>query len=69
MNPQEHVETVLKRCFEVYPPRGRQHRKFFNNLVKQGGMPKNMANTIVRIIESPNCVYIVKADGTLKILE
>jgi hypothetical protein len=69
MNPQEHVERVLKRCFEVYPPRGRQHRKFFKNLVKQGGMPEKMASMIVSIIENPNCVYIVKSDGTLKILE
>ena len=69
MNPQEHVERVLKRCFEVYPPRERQHRKFFKNLVRQGSMPENIASTIVRIIENPNCVYIVKADGTLKILE
>jgi hypothetical protein len=28
-----------------------------------------MASIIVRIIEDPNCVYIVKSDGTLKILE
>ena len=69
MNPQEHVERVLKRCFEVYQPKGRQHRKFFKNLVKQGSMPENMASMIVKIIENPNCVYIVKTDGTLKILE
>jgi len=68
MNPQLHVETVLKRCFEVYPPRGKEHRKFFNDLVKQGSMHENMASMIVRIIEDPNCVYIVKSDGTLKIL-
>lgn len=67
--PQEHVERVLTRCFEVYPPRGKQHRKFFKNLVKQGSMPESMASMIVRIIENPNCVYIVKADGTLKILD
>lgn len=69
MNPQEHVERVLKRCFEAYPPKGKEHRKFFNNLVNQGSMPEKMASTIVKIIEDPNCVYIVKADGTLKILE
>jgi len=68
MNPQLHVERVLKRCFEVYPPRGKEHRKFFNDLVKQGSMHENMASMIVRIIEDPNCVYIVKSDGTLKIL-
>ena len=68
MNPQLHVERVLKRCFEVYPPRGKEHRKFFNDLVKQGSMHENMASMIVRIIENPNCVYIVKSDGTLKIL-
>jgi hypothetical protein len=67
--PQEHVERVLTRCFEVYPPNGKEHRKFFKNLVKQGSMPENMASMIVRIIENPNCVYIVKADGTLKILD
>jgi hypothetical protein len=66
---QEHVERVLKRCFEVYPPKGRQHRKFFKNLVKEGSMPEKMASMIVRIIENPKCVYIVKADGTLKILD
>jgi hypothetical protein len=69
MNPREHVERVLKRCFEVYPPKGRKHRKFFKNLVKEGSMPEKMASMIVRIIENPNCVYIVKSDGTLKILE
>ncbi len=69
MNPQQHVESVLKRCFEVYPPKGRKHRKFFKNLVSQGSMPESMASMITKIIENPNCVYIVKADGTLKILE
>jgi hypothetical protein len=69
MTPQHHVERVLKRCFEVYPPNGKEHRKFFQNLVKQGGIPENMASIIVRIIEDLNCVYIVKSDGTLKILE
>ena len=67
--PQEHVERVLERCFEVYPPNGRKHRKFFKNLVKEGSMPESMASMITKIIEDPNCVYIVKADGTLKILE
>ena len=32
-------------------------------------MPEKMASMITKIIEDPNCVYIVKADGTLKILE
>ena len=59
----------MKRCFEVYTPNGKEHRKFFQNLVKQGSIPENMASIIVRIIENPNCVYIVKSDGTLKILE
>ena len=67
--PQEHVERVLERCFEVYPPNGRKHRKFFKNLVKEGGMPESMASMITKIIEDPNCVYIVKADGTLKLLD
>ena len=67
--PQEHVERVLTRCFEVYPPKGKEHRKFFKSLVRQGSMPENMASMIVRIIENPNCVYIVKSDGTLKILD
>jgi hypothetical protein len=62
MNPQLHVENVLKRCFEVYPSKGKEHRKFFKNLVKQGSMPENMAGIIVRSIEDPNCVYIVKSD-------
>tara|TARA_R110000851_G_scaffold35690_1_gene93691 strand:- start:1135 stop:1347 length:213 start_codon:yes stop_codon:yes gene_type:complete len=69
MNPQQHVNTVLERCFEVYPPKGKRHRKFFKNLVSKGSMPENMASMITKIIEDPNCVYIVKADGTLKILE
>ena len=69
MNPQQHVNTVLERCFEVYPPNGKGHRKFFKNLVSKGSMPENMASMITKIIEDPNCVYIVKADGTLKILE
>jgi hypothetical protein len=69
MNPQHHVETVLERCFEVYPPKGKEHRKFFKSLVKQGSMPESMAGMIVKIIEDPNCIYVVKADGTLKILE
>jgi len=69
MTPQYQVERVLKRCFEVYPPNGKEHRKFFQNLVNQGSMHENMASIIVRIIENPNCVYIVKSDGTLKILE
>ena len=69
MTPQLHVERVLTRCFEVYSPNGKEHRKFFKNLVKQGSMPENMASMIVRIIEDPNCVYIVKTDGTLKILD
>jgi len=67
--PQQQVERVLTRCFEVYPPKGKEHRNFFKSLVSQGSMPENMASMIVRIIEDPNCVYIVKADGTLKILE
>ena len=67
--PQEHVQNVLKRCFEVYPPKGRKHRKFFKNLVKEGSMPESMASMITKIIENPNCVYIVKTDGTLNILE
>ena len=69
MNPQHHVETVLERCFEVYPPNGKKHRKFFNSLVKKGSMPERMAGVIVKIIEDPNCIYVVKSDGTLKILE
>jgi hypothetical protein len=69
MNQQQHVNTVLERCFEVYPPNGRKHRKFFKNLVKEGSMPESMASMITKIIENPNCVYIVKTDGTLKILE
>ena len=69
MNPQHHVETVLERCFEVYPPKGRKHRRFFKSLVKKGSMPESMASIIVKIIEDPNCIYVVKADGTLKILE
>ena len=68
MNPQHHVETVLERCFEVYPPSGKEHRKFFKNLVQQGSMPESMASMVVKIIENPNCIYVVKADGTLKIL-
>lgn len=66
MNPQQHVETVLKRCFELCP---KKRKMFFNNLVKQGSMPEKMASMITTIIEDPNCVYIVRADGTLKILE
>ena len=69
MNPQQHVNTVLERCFEVYPPKGKQHLRFFKSLVKNGSMPESMASMITKIIEDPNCVYIVKADGTLKILE
>ena len=69
MNPQHHVETVLERCFEVYPPNGKEHRKFFKGLVKQGSMPEIMASMIVKIIEDPNCIYVVKSDGTLKILD
>jgi hypothetical protein len=69
MNPQHHVETVLERCFEVYPPNGKKHRKLFKGLVKQGSMPENMASMITKIIEDPNCIYVVKADGTLKILD
>jgi len=68
MTSQQHVETVLKRCFEIYPPKGNKHKKFFKRLVSQGSMPENMASIIVKIIEDPNCMYIVKADGTLKIL-
>ena len=49
--------------------KGKRHRKFFKNLVSKGSMPENMASMITKIIEDPNCVYIVKADGTLKILE
>tara|TARA_R110002126_G_scaffold174539_2_gene323119 strand:+ start:532 stop:753 length:222 start_codon:yes stop_codon:yes gene_type:complete len=65
--PQKHVEMVLKRCLEVYPPKGKKHHKFFKSLVKKGSMPETMANMIVKIIENPNCIYVVKADGTLKI--
>ena len=54
---------------EVYPPKGKQHLRFFKSLVKNGSMPESMASMITKIIEDPNCVYIVKADGTLKILE
>jgi len=69
MNPQQHVNTVLKRCFEVYPPKGKRHRKFFKRLVSQGSMHESMASMITKIIEDPNCIYIVKVDGTLKILD
>jgi len=31
-------------------------------------MPESMASMVVKIIENPNCIYVVKADGTLKIL-
>jgi hypothetical protein len=54
---------------QVYPPNGKNHRKFFKNLVDQGSMPEKMASMITKIIEDPNCVYVVKDDGTLKILE
>jgi hypothetical protein len=32
-------------------------------------MHEGMARIITEIIENENCVYIVKTDGTLKILE
>tara|TARA_R110000868_G_scaffold103015_1_gene283754 strand:- start:1653 stop:1862 length:210 start_codon:yes stop_codon:yes gene_type:complete len=69
MNPKHHVETVLSRCFEVYPAKGKKHRKFFKTLVKKGSMSEIMASMIIKIIENPNCIYVVKADGTLRILE
>ena len=69
MTPQQTIGRVLKRCFEVYPPNGKEHRKFLKNLVKQGCMHEGMARIITEIIENENCVYIVKTDGTLKILE
>jgi len=68
-DPQQHVNTVLERCFDVYPPKGKKHKKFFKRLVRQGSMPEKMASMITKIIEDPNCVYTVKVDGTLKILK
>jgi hypothetical protein len=38
-------------------------------MIFHGRMDIRMATILSRIIENPNCVYIVKTDGTLKILE
>ena len=69
MDPKLHVEGILKKCFMAYPPNGKKHRKFFKKLVNQGSIPNKMASILTEIIEDPNCVYVVKADGTLKILK
>lgn len=66
---RENVNRILTKCFAVYPPDGREHRKLFKRMVKDGSMPELMSVTLTRIIEDPNCVFIVKADGTLKILD
>tara|TARA_Y100000389_G_scaffold80703_1_gene77338 strand:+ start:423 stop:650 length:228 start_codon:yes stop_codon:yes gene_type:complete len=68
MTPQQHVETVLKRCLDVYPPKGKNHKKFFKRLVKHGSIPEELATMITQIIEDPECVYTVKDDGTLIIM-
>ena len=67
IDPQQYVETILKKCLEVFPPNKKKHNKFFKSLVDNGYIPKKMSKMIIKIIENPNCNYTVKSDGTLKI--
>ena len=67
IDPQQYVETILKKCLEVYPPNGKKHNKFFKTLVDNGDIPEKMSKMIIKIIENPNCNYTIKSDGTLKI--
>ena len=69
MTPQQNVETVIEKCLSVFPPDGSEHVDVFSDMIFHGRMDIRMATILSRIIEDPNCVYIVKSDGTLKILE
>jgi hypothetical protein len=69
MTPQQYVETVIEKCLNVFPPDGDAHLDTFGELVFNGSMDVNMATILTHIIENPNCVYIVKADGTLKLVD
>ena len=69
MTPQQHVERVIEKCLDVFPSDGDRHVDTFMNMIFDGSMDIRMAEMLSYIIENPNCVYIVKSDGTLKILE
>jgi hypothetical protein len=69
MTPQQHVEKVIEKCLEVFPSDGDRHVDVFSDMIFKGSMDERMARILSHIIENPNCVYIVKADGTLKILD
>ena len=69
MTAQQHVEFVIEQCLETFPPDGDAHVHAFGNMIFDGVIDIKMANILTHIIENPNCVYIVKTDGTLKILE
>lgn len=69
MTPQQHVERVIEKCLDVFPSDGDRHVDTFMNMIFDGSMDIRMAEMLSHIIENPNCVYIVKSDGTLKILE
>ena len=69
MTPQQHVETVIEKCLNVFPPDGDAHVHAFDNMIFDGVIDIKMATILTHIIENPNCVYIVKTDGTLKILD
>ncbi len=34
MDPKLHVEGILKKCLDAYPPNDKKHRKFFKKLAK-----------------------------------
>lgn len=69
MTAQQHVEFVIEQCLESFPPDGDAHLDTLSDLVFNGSMDVKMATILTHIIENPNCVYIVKTDGTLKILD
>ena len=69
MTPQQHVETVIEKCLNVFPPDGDAHLDTLSELVFNGSIDVKMATILTHIIENPNCVYIVKADGTLKLVD
>ena len=69
MTPQQHVEQVLEKCLSVFPSDGDRHVDTFMDMIFNGHMSKEMAGILSRIIENPNCVYVIKKDGTLKVLD
>jgi len=69
MTPRQQVEKVLSSLIETFPSGNDFHIPYMERMVQEESISMEMAMILTHIIENENCVYIVKADGTLKILE